>query len=113
MVTISLETYNRLRDENKKLRNKNDELHKLQSEIINDKETKVLVVNLGGIDYARGFDEVREDVEKHFGECIEGLRSRMKKLEEDNAALVELLNERESDIDELENRNLWKRILNK
>lgn len=53
-----------------------------------------------------GFDDVREEVEKHYGEKIEDLKKAKRMLEDAYTEKVE-------ELEALKNRSLWQRILNR
>lgn len=60
-----------------------------------------------------GFDDVREEVEKHYAEKIEDLKNKTCEIEGAFINKSEELEKAYSRLHELKNRSLWQRILNR
>lgn len=112
-VILSLETYNRLRDDNRRLREANKELNaKMDADkvrtikyIIKSDEYVDGVVEKVIKTKIENFDDVREEVALRYEEQIDTLMEEKAKLSEKNLAL-------EMEISRLRHRSWWKRLLN-
>lgn len=129
-VTISVDSYNRLRDENKRLREQVSQYCKERDEICKDNKVRVLIYNYDDdedelvVDELVNFDDVKVEVEEHFGHVIENQHNEIEKLKmylhdcetSDNDEIRCLREKNLSlvlEIESLKRRGLWKRILNK
>lgn len=132
MVTLSLEEYNALRDENESLKAKNEHLADVIEQTKDMDSTRVIIkeVFFGKdedgddckfIKYScKNFDDVREHVADIMKEDIESSKERIEQLQKDsdarNKALDELKEkslELQTRAEKLLNRNWWQRLFNK
>lgn len=131
-VTISLETYNRLRDANTNLVLENKELRDAIEALQDTDGQKVIIRETftyedeDGEETAetrtsvKGFDEVKAEVEEFYKQKIKEMEARISEVEKEreNAckevnAVYEQKVKAEIEVSRLKRRNLWKRILNK
>lgn len=124
-VTLSLEEYNDMRDENTELARQNREVRAAIEELQDNDGQKVIIRECeqwedeDGEEYetrttsVKGFDEVKAEVEEFYKEKIEDLEKAVergkKRYEETQRKYLDA----QCTISELKHRNLWQRILNK
>ena len=119
-VELSLGRYNKLRDENKKLKEEIARFKDERDKICEKNKVRIIINDVFGFEQREelvNFDDVREDVEKKFGTTIEELRKENEKLhdelEKTKKQASEDLLELEMEISNLRHRGLWQRIWNK
>lgn len=129
-VTISVESYNRLRDENKRLREQVSQYCKERDDICKDNKVRVMVYHYEDnedelvLDELKNFDDVKDEAEESLTRVCEDQRNEIERLrlqlyEAETQNLVELRLLRNKnlllvlEIESLKRRGLWKRILNK
>jgi len=129
-VTMSLKSYNELKELNSQLLQENAELDHALKEAQESDGLKVIVRNVEHYikpDLALickevrvetdtnvvGFDDVRKDVEDYYKTSIKDLQQELKDAQDKIDKEVELRLSKSEEIIRLKNRNLWQRILNK
>lgn len=124
-VTMSLKSYNELKELNSQLLQENAELDHALKEAQESDGLKVIVMNVEH--YIKpdlevrvetdtnvvGFDDVRKDVEDYYKTSIKDLQQELKDAQDKIDKEVELRLSKSEEIIRLKNRNLWQRILNK
>lgn len=124
-VTMSLKSYNELKELNSQLLQENAELDHALKEAQESDGLKVIVRNVEH--YIKpdlevrvetdtnvvGFDDVRKDVEDYYKTSIKDLQQELKDAQDKIDKEVELRLSKSEEIIRLKNRNLWQRILNK
>lgn len=132
MVTLSLEEYNALRDENESLKAKNEHLAEVVEQTKDMDSTRVIIKEVffgkdeDGDDCkfvkysCKNFDDVKEQVADIMKEDIESNKERLEQLQKEsdarNKALDELKEkslELQTRAEKLLNRNWWQRLFNK
>ena len=129
-VTMSLKSYNELKELNSQLLRENAELDHALKEAQESDGLKVIVRNVEHYikpDFALickevrvetdtnvvGFDDVRKEVEDYYKTSIKDLQQELKDEQDKSDKEVELRLSKSEEIIRLKNRNLWQRILNK
>lgn len=129
-VTMSLKSYNELKELNSQLLRENAELDHALKEAQESDGLKVIVRNVEHYikpDFALickevrvetdtnvvGFDDVRKEVEDYYKTSIKDLQQELKDAQDKIDKEVELRLSKSEEIIRLKNRNLWQRILNK
>lgn len=124
-VTMSLKSYNELKELNSQLLQENAELDHALKEAQESDGLKVIVMNVEH--YIKpdlevrvetdtnvvGFDDVRKEVEDYYKTSIKDLKQELKDAHDKIDKEVELRLSKSEEIIKLKNRNLWQRILNK
>ena len=129
-VTMSLKSYNELKEMNSQLLQENVALDKALKEAQESDGLKVIVRDVNHYikpDFALickevrvetdtnvvGFDDVRKEVEDYYKTSIKDLKQELKDAHDKIDKEVELRLSKSEEIIRLKNRNLWQRILNK
>ena len=129
-VTMSLKSYNELKELNSQLLRENAELDHALKEAQESDGLKVIVRNVEHYikpDFALickevrvetdtnvvGFDDVRKEVEDYYKTSIKDLQQELKDAQDKIDKEVELRLSKSEETIRLKNRNLWQRILNK
>ena len=129
-VTMSLKSYNELKELNSQLLRENAELDHALKEAQESDGLRVIVRNVEHYikpDFALickevrvetdtnvvGFDDVRKEVEDYYKTSIKDLQQELKDAQDKIDKEVELRLSKSEEIIRLKNRNLWQRILNK
>lgn len=119
-VTLSLDEYNELRDTYNEVLIENNELENTIQELQKNPEQKVIVKEVETDEefitthyHLKGFEDVKEDVEKIFGKRIGELEEENKKLRNECSDLKNLILDKDIKYVALKERTLWQRILNK
>ncbi|GEM_PF-3638321 len=129
-VTMSLKSYNELKELNSQLLQENAELDHALKEAQESDGLKVIVRDVKHYikpDFALickevrvetdtnvvGFDDVRKEVEDYYKTSIKDLQQELKDAQDKIDKEVELRLSKSEEIIRLKNRNLWQRILNK
>ena len=129
-VTMSLKSYNELKEMNSQLLQENAALDKALKEAQESDGLKVIVRDVSHYikpDFALickevrvetdtnvvGFDDVRKEVEDYYKTSIKDLQQELKDAQDKIDKEVELRLSKSEEIIRLKNRNLWQRILNK
>lgn len=129
-VTMSLKSYNEMKEMNSQLLQENVALDKALKEAQESDGLKVIVRNVNHYikpDFALickevrvetdtnvvGFDDVRKEVEDYYKTSIKDLKQELKDAHDKIDKEVELRLSKSEEIIRLKNRNLWQRILNK
>lgn len=129
-VTMSLKSYNELKEMNSQLLQENAALDNALKEAQESDGLKVIVRDVNHYikpDLALvckevrvetdtnvvGFDEVRKEVEDYYKTSIKDLKQELKDAYDKIDKEVELRLGKSEEIVRLKNRNLWQRILNK
>ena len=129
-VTMSLKSYNDLKELNSQLLQENAALDKALKEAQESDGLKVIVRDVNHYikpDFALickevrvetdtnvvGFDDVRKEVEDYYKTSIKDLKQELKDAHDKIDKEVELRLSKSEEIIRLKNRNLWQRILNK
>lgn len=129
-VTMSLKSYNEMKEMNSQLLQENAALDKALKEAQESDGLKVIVRNVEHYikpDFALickevrvetdtnvvGFDDVRKEVEDYYKTSIKDLQQELKDAQDKIDKEVELRLSKSEEIVRLKNRNLWQRILNK
>lgn len=129
-VTMSLKSYNEMKEMNSQLLQENVALDKALKEAQESDGLKVIVRNVEHYikpDFALickevrvetdtnvvGFDDVRKEVEDYYKTSIKDLKQELKDAHDKIDKEVELRLSKSEEIIRLKNRNLWQRILNK
>ena len=129
-VTMSLKSYNEMKEMNSQLLQENVALDKALKEAQESDGLKVIVRNVEHYikpDLALickevrvetdtnvvGFDDVRKEVEDYYKTSIKDLQQELKDAQDKIDKEVELRLSKSEEIIRLKNRNLWQRILNK
>lgn len=129
-VTMSLKSYNELKEMNSQLLQENAALDKALKEAQESDGLKVIVRDVNHYikpDFALvckevrvetdtnvvGFDDVRKEVEDYYKTSIKDLKQELKDAHDKIDKEVELRLSKSEEIIRLKNRNLWQRILNK
>ena len=129
-VTMSLKSYNELKELNSQLLQENAALDKALKEAQESDGLKVIVRDVNHYikpDFALickevrvetdtnvvGFDDVRKEVEDYYKTSIKDLQQELKDAQDKIDKEVELRLSKSEEIIRLKNRNLWQRILNK
>lgn len=129
-VTMSLKSYNEMKEMNSQLLQENAALDKALKEAQESDGLKVIVRNVEHYikpDLALickevrvetdtnvvGFDDVRKEVEDYYKTSIKDLKQELKDAQDKIDKEVELRLSKSEEIIRLKNRNLWQRILNK
>jgi len=129
-VTMSLKSYNELKEMNSQLLQENASLDKALKEAQESDGLKVIVRDVNHYikpDFALickevrvetdtnvvGFDDVRKEVEDYYKTSIKDLKQELKDAHDKIDKEVELRLSKSEEIIRLKNRNLWQRILNK
>ena len=129
-VTMSLKSYNELKEMNAQLLQENVALDKALKEAQESDGLKVIVRDVNHYikpDFALvckevrvetdtnvvGFDDVRKEVEDYYKTSIKDLKQELKDAHDKIDKEVELRLSKSEEIIRLKNRNLWQRILNK
>lgn len=129
-VTMSLKSYNELKELNSQLLRENAELDHALKEAQESDGLKVIVRDVKHYikpDFALickevrvetdtnvvGFDDVRKEVEDYYKTSIKDLQQELKDAQDKIDKEVELRLSKSEEIIRLKNRNLWQRILNK
>lgn len=129
-VTMSLKSYNELKEMNSQLLQENAALDKALKEAQESDGLKVIVRDVNHYikpDFALickevrvetdtnvvGFDDVRKEVEDYYKTSIKDLQQELKDAQDKIDKEVELRLSKSEEIIRLKNRNLWQRILNK
>jgi len=129
-VTMSLKSYNELKEMNSQLLQENVALDKALKEAQESDGLKVIVRDVNHYikpDLALickevrvetdtnvvGFDDVRKEVEDYYKTSIKDLKQELKDAHDKIDKEVELRLSKSEEIIRLKNRNLWQRILNK
>ena len=129
-VTMSLKSYNEMKEMNSQLLQENAALDKTLKEAQESDGLKVIVRDVNHYikpDFALickevrvetdtnvvGFDDVRKEVEDYYKTSIKDLQQELKDAQDKIDKEVELRLSKSEEIIRLKNRNLWQRILNK
>ena len=129
-VTMSLKSYNELKEMNSQLLQENVALDKALKEAQESDGLKVIVrdvehyikpdlalickeVRVETDTNVVGFDDVRKEVEDYYKTSIKDLKQELKDAHDKIDKEVELRLSKSEEIIRLKNRNLWQRILNK
>lgn len=129
-VTITLEEYNLLRDDNRILKEANDDLGNQLDELKDAEGQKVIYKEVYLFEDedeetriywdVKNLQEAKEEIEKAYGKTMKELEDKIKDLDEENMLVNKTLRkvldeklEAEMEVSRLKRRNLWKRILNK
>lgn len=129
-VTMSLKSYNEMKEMNSQLLQENAALDKALKEAQESDGLKVIVRDVNHYikpDFALickevrvetdtnvvGFDDVRKEVEDYYKTSIKDLQQELKDAQDKIDKEVELRLSKSEEIIRLKNRNLWQRILNK
>jgi len=129
-VTITLDEYNVLRDDNRMLKEANEGLGNQLDKLKNAEGQKVIYkeVYLSEDEDeetriywdVKNMQEAKEEIEKAYGKTMKELEDKIKDLDEENMLVNKTLRkvldeklEAEMEVSRLKRRNLWKRILNK
>lgn len=129
-VTMSLKSYNELKEMNSQLLQENAALDKALKEAQESDGLKVIVMDVNHYikpDFALickevrvetdtnvvGFDDVRKEVEDYYKTSIKDLQQELKDAQDKIDKEVELRLSKSAEIVRLKSRNLWQRILNK
>lgn len=128
-VTMSLKSYNEMKEMNSQLLQENAALDKALKEAQESDGLKVIVRDVNHYikpDFALickevrvetdtnvvGFDDVRKEVEDYYKTSIKDLKQELKDAHDKIDKEVELRLSKSEEIIRLKNRNLWQRILN-
>jgi len=129
-VTITLDEYNVLRDDNRMLKEANEELCN-QLDALKDAEGQKVIYKEVYLSEdedeetriywdVKNMQEAKEEIEKAYGKTMKELEDKIKDLDEENMLVNKTLRkvldeklEAEMEVSRLKRRNLWKRILNK
>ena len=129
-VTITLDEYNVLRDDNRMLKEANEELGN-QLDVLKDAEGQKVIYKEVYFSEdedeetriywdVKNLQEAQEEIEKAYGKTMKELEDKIKDLDEENMLVNKTLRkvldeklEAEMEVSRLKRRNLWQRILNK
>lgn len=129
-VTITLDEYNVLRDDNRMLKEANEELGN-QLDALKDAEGQKVIYKEVYLSEdedeetriywdVKNLQEAKEEIEKAYGKTMKELEDKIKDLDEENMLVNKTLRkvldgklEAEMEVSRLKRRNLWQRILNK
>lgn len=129
-VTITLDEYNVLRDDNRILKEANEDLGNQLDELKDAEGQKVIYKEVYLFEDedeetriywdVKNLQEAKEEIEKAYGKTMKELEDKIKDLDEENMLVNKTLRkvldeklEAEMEVSRLKRRNLWQRILNK